>query len=580
MSCMWLSKLTLIKELEKKGEKMVPSEYEKKLEKILTFFPAPTSNRIMDGYFIFTISHFLDLFDDLKSEVPIWGGIRENIDESYKKCQSTKMPEGISSIEEIIQQIIDYCKGMYNWAHENAQMNVVGPAPISGIIAKIMSCIANANIVSDEYSHRFALAEVEMVAIVSNLIGFDPSKSGGVFTFGGTGCNLYGVKVGLEKCSPGTFQKGIHEKIKVFASDCAHYTKYNCTQWLGIGSDNLIIIPTNQDNQMELPILEEKLKAEIEAGSKIACIISTIGTTDAFGIDNLKGVVGIRDKLVKKHNLLYSPHVHADAVIGWIWAVFNDYNFKVNPLGFKERTLKSLQVTSDLVKELYRADSVGVDFHKTGYSPYISSLFLLKNRDDLTLLSRDKATMPYLYQTGKYHPGVFTLECSRDGSGPINGISNLRLLGKEGYRVIIGHVVEMAEILRDKLESYDFIDVLNDYNYGSVTLFRVYPDKINSTDSREQSKKELNDPAFSEDLKKHNEYNRMIYDYTVKKAAKGEGVALSFTEAYRPTNYDPSQKISALKSFIMSPFTHKESIDKVIEEVLEARQTIPSKKIK
>ncbi len=550
---------------------MAKSLYKENLEKVLTFFQAPISNRIMDGYFIFTISHFLDYFDDLKSEVPIFGGVRENIDKLFKKALTSRMPKDISNIEDVILQILDYCKGMYNWSHQNAQMNVIGPPPISGIIAKIASCIVNANIVSDEYSHKFSLAEVEAVAILSNLIGYESKKSGGIFTFGGTGTNLYGVKIGLEKCSPSTFQKGIHEKIKVFASDCAHYTKYNCTQWLGIGSDNLVIIPTGQNNAMELSVLEEKMRAEIEANSKIACIIATEGTTDAFGIDNLKKIVEIRDRLAEEYNLSYQPHIHADAVIGWIWSVFNDYNFKANPLGFKERTLKSLQVTSDLIKELYLTDSLGIDFHKTGYAPYISSLFLVKDRDDLTLLSRDKETMPYLYQTGKYHPGVFTLECSRDPSGPINGISNLKLLGKEGYRTIIGHVVEMAEILREDLEKFEFIDVLNDYNYGSVTLFRVYPGNI---DAKAHSAKEMSDPAFSEDLEKHNEYNYKIYEYTVEKAYKGEGIALSFTEAYRPTTYDSSKAISAIKSFIMSPFTNETSIQMVVDQILEARKKL------
>jgi len=550
---------------------MVKLGYMDNLEKILTFFQAPTSNRIMDGYFIFTISHFLDYFDDLKSEVPIFGGVRENIDELFKEALTSKMPETISNIEEVILQILDYCKGMYNWSHQNAQMNVIGPPPISGIVAKIASCIVNANLVSDEYSHKFSLAEVEAVAILSNLIGYKSAKSGGVFTFGGTGTNLYGVKIGLEKCSPGTFQKGIHEKIKVFASDCAHYTKYNCTQWLGIGSDNLVIISTAQNNAMILSELEEKLRAEIEAQSKIACIFATEGTTDAFGIDDLKGIIEMRDKLVKEYNLPYDLHVHADSVIGWIWAVFNDYNFKTNPLGFKKRTVKSLRVTSDLIKELHLADSIGIDFHKTGYAPYISSLFLVKNRDDFTLLSRDKETMPYLYQTGKYHPGVFTLECSRDPSGPINGISNLKLLGKEGYRTIIGHVVEMAEILRNGLESYEFIDVLNDYNYGSVTLFRVYPNNI---DAKDQSEKEFSDPAFANDLKTYNDYNHKIYEYTVEKAYKGEGIALSFTEAYRPTIYESSNAVNAIKSFIMSPFTNESSIQMVIDQILEARKKL------
>ena len=56
--------------------------------------------------------------------------------------------------------------------------------------------------------------------------------------------------------------------------------------------------------------------------------------------------------------------------------------------------------------------------------------------------------MPYLYQFGYYHPGIYTLECSRSGAGALAAYANMRLLGKEGYRILIGHVVEMAEMLR------------------------------------------------------------------------------------------------------------------------------------
>lgn len=48
------------------------------------------------------------------------------------------------------------------------------------------------------------------------------------------------------------------------------------------------------------------------------------------------------------------------------------------------------------------------------------------------------------------------------------------LLGKEGFRVLIGHVVEMAEMLRERLEQHPFIQVVNEKNFGPVTLFRCW----------------------------------------------------------------------------------------------------------
>ena len=37
--------------------------------------------------------------------------------------------------------------------------------------------------------------------------------------------------------------------------------------------------------------------------------------------------------------------LHADAVIGWAWSVFRDYNFATNPLGFRGRTVRALAAT-------------------------------------------------------------------------------------------------------------------------------------------------------------------------------------------------------------------------------------------
>ncbi len=43
-------------------------------------------------------------------------------------------------------------------------------------------------------------------------------NTGGMFTFGGTGITLYGIKLGLGKAVPGTMEHGIRENAVVFAS--------------------------------------------------------------------------------------------------------------------------------------------------------------------------------------------------------------------------------------------------------------------------------------------------------------------------------------------------------------------------
>jgi len=133
------------------------------------------------------------------------------------------------------------------------------------------------------------------------------------------------------------------------------------------------------------------------------------------------------------------------------------------------------------VSKLHRADSIGIDFHKTGFTPYcVSSLFLARDRADMQFLVRGREQMPYLFQSGERHPGVFTLETSRSGSGVLAAYANLQLFGQVGLRVLLGHLVEMAEALREHLEGHVSTTVLNDHGVGTVTVFRVYPDGVDT----------------------------------------------------------------------------------------------------
>lgn len=542
------------------------------LEHLKTYFPSPVSDPIMDGYFVHSISRFLDQVDSLKSALPLLA--TDSNEQYYDDSQQAIFPEQSRSIEEMTAMIASYCQGMTIWAHPNAQVNVIPPPTISSITACIAAAMYNPNIITDDYSVRFAEAEIRAVAMLSDLVGYDSQQSGGLFTFGGTGTIMYGCKLGIEKALHGQgMQEGIREELKIFSSNVSHYSRLNVASWLGVGTKNLIAIPSTVNNEISLLALEDSLRATLDKGEKVAAIIATLGTTDAFGLDDLSAIVHLRDQLVSEYQLDYSPHVHADAVIGWAWAVFRDYDFQDNPLGFHARTLRSLTDSLKRIDGLHKADSIGIDFHKTGYAPYISSVLLIKNRNDFALLSRVPEQMPYLYQIGHYHPGIYTLECSRAGSSALAALASMQLLGKQGYRVLIGHTIEMAEMLRERLEQHDYIKVLNDYNYGPVTLFRVYPPNVNAN---EAFHRELNDPDYSEQLAAHNHYNRQLFDVIHARVMQGEGVMLSWTMGYRHANYENAPAIAAMKSFIMSPWTNLNAVALVVEQVMDARAQLIS----
>jgi L-2,4-diaminobutyrate decarboxylase len=542
------------------------ASYEELVGKLRQAFPAPVSDPVHDGYVVFSLLKALDRVDALKSQAPLLGVPREP---DYTAAAKAALQPIGRPLEEVIGELVRCLDGMLIFGHPRSQVNVVAHPSIASIVGVVLPSMYNPNLCSDESGRGFSEAEVRVVSTVARMIGYDPAEAGGLFTFGGTGTLLYGVKVGLEKAAPQTLERGMHAPAVVLASQQSHYACLSVAGWLGIGQDNVVRVRTLTDNSVDLQALDEAARQAIAEGKRIAAVVATIGTTDAFGLDDLAAIHALRESWISEFQLDYRPHLHADAVIGWAWSAFNEYDFAANPLGFRGRTLRALAATHSRVKHLPLADSLGIDFHKTGFAPYISSLFLLRKRDDFSTLVRQRESMPYLYHSGEYHPGMFSLETSRSATGVMSALANLLLLGRQGFCALLGHAVDMAEILREKILARPELTILNDENVGPVTLFRAYPTGV---DTFRVKRQEQSDPAFVTHLRAYNDFNRRVFQRVHGEALEGRGVAIGFTDSYRKSDY--GEPIVALKSYVLSPYVDAERMQSIVEHVLAARRHV------
>jgi len=529
-------------------------------------FPPPVSDPVHDGYVVLSLLRALDRVDGMKSEAPVLGHAATP---DYQAAAKATIAERGQTLEEVIPQLAGQLNGMPIWGHPRSQVNVSANASIASIIGNVLPAIFNPNLCSDESGFGFSEVEVRVVAAIAALVGYDPAVAGGVFTFGGTGTLLYGLKIAIEKALPGSMSSGIRSNALIFASDHSHYACLNVAGWLGVGHSNVVSIPTHSDNSMDVAALERELRAAAEAGSTVAAVIATMGTTDAFGVDDIAAINRLLEKLTASGVLPLKPHLHADAVIGWAWSVFSDYDFAENPLGFRGRTLRALAAVDNRMQHLHVADSLGIDFHKTGFTPYTSSLFMLSDRNDFSNLLRQRETMPYLYHTGDYHPGMYTLETTRSGTGPMAAWANLLMLGKQGFRALLGNAVEMACILREALAAKPGLTVLNDDNSGPVTLFRAYPPGVDTFSIKQR---EASGQASAEEVQRHNDFNHKIFNLVHQQAMEGKGVAIGLTSNYRTT--DAGLPLVALKSYVLSPFADENRMHSVVEHVRAAQATL------
>jgi len=113
---------------------------------------------------------------------------------------------------------------------------------------------------------------------------------------------------------------------------------------------------------------------------------------------------------------------------------------------------------------------------------------------------------------------------------------------------------------------------MNGNNFGPVTLFRVYPEGV---DTFSMPTQERTDPSCRETLLKHNEYNRRIFELIQADALQGRGVVISLTDCYRATDY--GEPINALKSYILSPFSDDQHVNAVLESIWKARRELAAR---
>ncbi len=529
------------------------------------------------------IGKFVAKLDKLRPEKggPAYLGDNAELTWTYPEVKDVKVAQEMAPIDDVLDGVVDMFQGLGNWGSPLTMCNVLPQGNTAGIMASMMAQVFAASLIEGEYSWNVQRAELESAGMVSNLVGWDAQKAGGLFTFGGTGCWLYGVKYGLTRVLPDSRKKGIRTDAKIICSEQAHYCQANCSDWSGVGEDNVIRIKTDiATNQMDVIDLEKVLKELTASKTPVAVVVCTMGTTDSSCFDPIGKVREILDRYPNPKGFGKTV-IYADAVVGWSWIYFKDYDFKTNPLGFSERILPILKQNGEMMKEIEHADCIGIDFHKVGYAPYISSLFLYKDADEFESLHR-RGQDAYLQVRTPFNPMYYTLETSRTAQGALAAWATLKYFGMEGFQALLGGILETKYYLYDLLAKEPDMVCVNAEDTGLINLYRIYPKGV---DAKAQYRKELTNPGGRPDLIKHNHLTEAVGNllfewYRTGKKIDGQFTPwMSFTTGFRTTEYnrdehDSDEVVFALKSFPMNPYVTPEIMKHVVRCVQAARDEV------
>lgn len=465
----------------------------------------------------------------------------------------------------------DFLAGAVNWRSPELQYNLGAAVNVAASAMYAVALDTNVYLINDGLAGNAVAAEGAVSRILAQLTGVPASQAYGLFTFGGTGTMAYGIKAGIRKCAPESVRSGTPSDVRVVITEDAHFSHAAAADWLGIGADQLVVIPADQHRRSDPAVAEGLIRNELEAGHRVATIIVNGGTTYDHTVDDITAFAELRDRLTADFELPYRPHLHVDSVVGWAWLMLNDSALgSLDPSSSAEDALREQHRR---VRALRSADSWGVDFHKgVGVCPIDCSFIQFNDKSDCVRLRKGGGSPSELHQLAQdfsaISPVDYTLETSRAGGKALAAVASLHSLGRNGYAAILTRLVDAAIYFRECLGARSGMETLNPHALGYQSMVRLYAPRQNPDAHRE-----LHDPAPStaKMVTEGNEYLKAFFtwDNDTRMNINGGGVVYSFSSTYVTTA--SGVPISGLKFYPTTPHIGREHMKEAVDLLAERK---------
>lgn len=298
------------------------------------------------------------------------------------------------------------------------------------IVAEQLAATINQNLGKWHLGPAMNEIEKRIVQWGAEIINY-PTPAGGMMVSGGSAANLAGLTVArnvfFEKL--GVRKKGLFglKPFVVYASKEVHGCVDKSLEVLGIGTENLRKIDTNQDFSIRIDLLEAQIIKDREAGLLPFCLVANAGTVNTGAIDDMVAMAA----LAKKYELWF----HVDGAYGGLAAC-----------------LPSIKA---MYKGMELADSVAIDFHKWLYQPFEAGCILVK---DWSILKRayykeaDYLDTQSEREAGRLDANKHYFQLSRNTKA-FKVWMSLKAYGFRAIRDMIQKDVDLARYLADQVEA-------------------------------------------------------------------------------------------------------------------------------
>lgn len=289
----------------------------------------------------FTADELRELADSIQSRV--WRAVPDELKQSLL---AEALPLQACDLDRVVD---DYRSNIRPYRNGNTHPRFFGWVQGTGTVPALMADIAISMMNSSCGGRDHGAIYIERLVLnwCKQIFDFSQEQAGGVLTSGTSASTHLALqvaifrKLGLDYKNKGFF--GVSQPLRCYTSVEGHSSIIKAIQTSGIGSDNLVVVDTNEHNQLLLPQLEACILKDLEQGFLPFMVIANAGTVNTGAFDEFEKIRALCDR--------YDCWMHIDGAFGaWMQIADSPYNTLTQGIGL--------------------ADSLAFDFHKLMYAQY------------------------------------------------------------------------------------------------------------------------------------------------------------------------------------------------------------------
>lgn len=291
----------------------------------------------------------------------------------------------------------------------------------AAVLAEMLAPLANISMYTFKAAGAQILVEREVITRLLEKAGFVGGE--GALSPGGSISNLVAMYLARNRAVPTARRDGLPgERLTVYASQLSHYSVRKNAAILGMGRDNVRLVPADRTGRMRVADLRDMIRRDRELGASPIAVVATAGTTVLGAYDPLREIGEVAHE--------HGTWLHVDGALGASALLCRDHRH--------------------LLDGLEHADSLTWNAHKMMGVPLSCSALLVRHRGMLAENLREQAGYLFQADTDDLNPGVRSIQCGRRNDA-------LKLwaawyhLGDEGYDARIRRFFSLARYTAERI---------------------------------------------------------------------------------------------------------------------------------